>query len=144
VIGTAHFKVMKDGAIICNSGHFNVEIDLPGLEKMTRKRRLIRPSVEEHLLETGKRINVLGEGRLVNLAAAEGHPSSVMDMSFANQALALEYMVKRKKPLPVDVYPVPQQIDKAIAKMKLASMNISIDKLTKEQKTYLSSWDMGT
>jgi len=144
VIGASHFKVMKDGAIVCNSGHFNVEIDLPALEELTKKKRQIRPSVEEHLLKDGRRINILGEGRLVNLAAAEGHPSSVMDMSFANQALSLEYMVNRKEPLPVDVYPVPETIDKEIAKTKLASMNISIDKLTKEQKRYLASWDLGT
>ena len=144
VIGASHFKAMKDGAIVCNSGHFNVEIDLPALEKLTKKKRPIRASVEEHVLDNGKRINILGEGRLVNLAAAEGHPSSVMDMSFANQALSLEYMVKRKRPLPVEVYPVPEHIDKEIAKTKLASMKISIDKLTKEQKKYLASWDMGT
>jgi adenosylhomocysteinase len=144
VIGASHFKVMKDVAIVCNSGHFNVEIDLPALEELTKKKRQIRPSVEEHLLKDGRRINILGEGRLVNLAAAEGHPSSVMDMSFANQALSLEYMVNRKEPLPVDVYPVPETIDKEIAKTKLASMNISIDKLTKEQKRYLASWDLGT
>lgn len=144
VIGAPHFKLMKDGAIVCNSGHFNVEIDLPALEEMTRNKRPIRPSVEEFLLKDGRRINVLGEGRLINLAAAEGHPSSVMDMSFANQALCLEYMAKRSKPLSVAVYPVPEQIDKAIAKTKLASMNVSIDRLTREQKTYLSSWDMGT
>jgi adenosylhomocysteinase len=121
-----------------------VEIDLPALEKLTKKKRPIRASVQEHVLDNGKRINILGEGRLVNLAAAEGHPSSVMDMSFANQALSLEYMVKRKRPLPVEVYPVPEHIDKEIAKTKLASMKISIDKLTKEQKKYLASWDMGT
>jgi len=144
VIRESHFKLMKDGAIVCNSGHFNVEIDLPALEKMTKKKRQVRPSVEEHLLKSGRRINVLGQGRLVNLAAAEGHPSSVMDMSFANQALSVEYMVKRKSPLPVQVYPVPEQIDKKIAKEKLATMNVSIDTLTKEQRKYLSSWDMGT
>jgi adenosylhomocysteinase len=144
VITPSHFKLMKDGAIVCNSGHFNVEIDLPGLEKMTKKKRQIRPSVIEYILKSGKIINVLGEGRLVNLAAAEGHPSSVMDMSFANQALSVEYMAKRKKPLPIQVYPVPEQIDKKIAKEKLAAMNVSIDTLTKEQKKYLASWEMGT
>lgn len=144
VIGKSHFRIMKDGAIVCNSGHFNVEIDLPGLESMTKRKRQIRPSVVEYLLKDGKRINILVEGRLVNLAAAEGHPSSVMDMSFANQALCLEYMVKRKKPLTVQVYPVPQEIDKSIAKEKLSSMNIAIDTLTAEQKKYLAAWDMGT
>lgn len=144
VIGASHFKLMKSGAIVCNSGHFNVEIDLVSLKKMTKKRRQIRPSVMEYVLKDGKRINILGEGRLVNLAAAEGHPSSVMDMSFANQALSVEFMVKRKEPLPVQVYPVPEHIDKKIAKEKLAAMNVSIDSLTKEQEKYLGSWDMGT
>jgi adenosylhomocysteinase len=144
VIGQSHFKLMKDGAIVCNSGHFNVEIDLPGLESMTEKKRQIRPSVVEYTLKKGKRINVLGEGRLINLAAAEGHPSSVMDMSFANQALCIEYVVKKRKRLPVHVYPVPEEIDKTIAREKLAAMNISIDTLTPEQKKYLASWDTGT
>lgn len=144
VIRQEHFKVMKDGAIIANSGHFNVELDLVGLEKITKSRRIMRPFVSEHTLENGKRINVLGEGRLINLAAAEGHPSSVMDMSFANQALCVEYMVKTKKSLKKDVYPVPEEIDMAIAKEKLSAMNIKIDRLTAEQKKYLASWDMGT
>lgn len=144
VISRSHFRLMKDGAIVCNSGHFNVELDLPGLEAITKKKRKMRPFVVEYLLKSGKIINVLGEGRLINLAAAEGHPSSVMDMSFANQALSIEYMVKRKKPLPVQVYPVPQEIDKKIAKEKLAAMNIAIDSLTSEQKKYLASWEMGT
>ena len=144
VISQSHFKLMKDGAIVCNSGHFNVELDLPGLEAITKKKRKLRPFVVEYLLKSGKIINVLGEGRLINLAAAEGHPSSVMDMSFANQALSIEYMVKRKKPLRVQVYPVPQEIDNKIAKEKLAAMNIAIDTLTSEQKKYLASWEMGT
>jgi len=144
VISRPHFRLMKDGAIVCNSGHFNVEIDLPGLESMTKRKRQARPSVVEYLLKNGKRINVLAEGRLINLAAAEGHPSSVMDMSFANQALSIEYMANRKKPLPVDVYPVPKPIDKRIAREKLATMHIAIDTLTSEQKKYLASWDMGT
>ncbi len=144
VISKPHFKLMKDGAIVCNSGHFNVEIDLPGLESLTKTKRQIRPFTMEYLLKNGKRINVLGDGRLINLAAAEGHPSSVMDMSFANQALSIEYMVKRKKTLDVEVYPVPAVIDKMIAREKLAAMNIPIDTLTKEQKKYLASWDMGT
>ena len=144
VISKLHFKLMKDGAIVCNSGHFNVEIDLAGLESLTQGKRLIRPFTMEYLLKNGKRVNVLGDGRLINLAAAEGHPSSVMDMSFANQALSIEYMVKKKETLPVEVYPVPTEIDQAIAREKLATMNIAIDTLTSEQKKYLASWDMGT
>jgi adenosylhomocysteinase len=144
VIRPEHFKAMKDGAIVSNSGHFNVELDLNGLESITKSKRTIRPFVQEHLLENGRRINVLAEGRLINLAAAEGHPASVMDMSFANQALSIEYMVKRKKALTNDVYPVPESIDKEIAKQKLAAMGIKIDRLTAEQKKYLASWSMGT
>ena len=144
VIRKEHFEVMKDGAIVANSGHFNVELDLEGLKSITKSHRTIRPFVEEYMLENGRRINVLGDGRLINLAAAEGHPSSVMDMSFANQALSIEYMVKRKKGFKKDVYPVPEEIDRAIAKEKLASMNVKIDKLTAEQKKYLASWSMGT
>jgi adenosylhomocysteinase len=144
VIRKEHFEVMKDGAIVANSGHFNVELDLEGLKSITKSHRTIRPFVEEYMLKNGKRINVLGDGRLINLASAEGHPSSVMDMSFANQALSIEYMVKSKKKLEKNVYPVPEEIDKAIAKEKLASMNVKIDKLTAEQKKYLASWSMGT
>ena len=144
VIRKEHFEVMKDGAIVANSGHFNVELDLEGLKSIAKTRRIIRPFVEEYMLKNGKRINVLGDGRLINLAAAEGHPSSVMDMSFANQALSIEYMVKSKKKLEKDVYPVPEEIDKAIAKEKLASMKVKIDNLTAEQKKYLASWSMGT
>jgi adenosylhomocysteinase len=144
VIRKEHFKVMKDGAIVANSGHFNVELDLAGLESLTQKKRKIRPFVEEYVMEDGRRINVLGEGRLINLAAAEGHPSSVMDMSFANQALSIEYMVKESDHLSLDVHSVPEKIDTAIAIEKLASMGIGIDRLTAEQKKYLSSWTMGT
>ena len=144
VIRKEHFRRMKDGAIVANSGHFNVELDLSGLGELAKSRRRIRPFVEEYVLKNGRRINVLGDGRLINLAAAEGHPSSVMDMSFANQALSIEYMVKLKKPLPKDVYPVPQAIDQQIAREKLAAMGVAIDKLTPEQKKYLASWDMGT
>jgi len=144
VIRKEHFQVMKDGAIVSNSGHFNVELDLDGLKEITQKSRTIRPFVEEHVLEDGRRINVLGEGRLINLAAAEGHPSSVMDMSFANQALGLEYMVKKGSTLANEVYPVPQAIDSEIAKQKLAAVGTTIDKLTKEQKKYLASWELGT
>jgi adenosylhomocysteinase len=144
VIRKEHFQVMEDGAIVANSGHFNVELDLEGLKSITKSHRTIRPFVEEFMLKNDKLINVLGDGRLINLAAAEGHPSSVMDMSFANQALSIEYMVKRKKKFKNHVYPVPEEIDRAIAKEKLASMNVKIDILTAEQKKYLASWSMGT
>ena len=144
VIRAEHFGHMKDGAIVCNSGHFNVEIDIPALEKQSRKRRIIRTGVEEFTLRDGRKVNLLGEGRLVNLATAEGHPSSVMDMSFANQALGAEYLVKNYKKLEKKVYPVPPVIDKEIARLKLAGMGVAIDKLTKEQEKYLASWEMGT
>ncbi len=145
VIRSEHFAVMKDGAIVCNSGHFNVELDIPSLEKMARKRRIVRPGVEEFTLKkNGHRVSLLGEGRLVNLATAEGHPSSVMDMSFANQALGAEYIVKNYKLLEKKVYPVPPAIDKEIARLKLAGMGVVIDTLTPEQKKYLASWEMGT
>jgi len=144
VIRKEHFETMKDGAIVANSGHFNVELDLEGLKSITKTARIIRPFVEEHVLKNGRRINVLGDGRLINLAAAEGHPSSVMDMSFANQALSLEYMTKHAADLKNTVYPVPEEIDKAIAKEKLSDMGIEIDTLTAEQEKYLASWDMGT
>jgi len=144
VIRKEHFAVMKDGAIVANSGHFNVELDLQGLADISKSKRKIRPFVEEFLLKDGRRVNVLGEGRLINLAAAEGHPSSVMDMSFANQALSIEHMAKLKKPLEKDVYPVPAKIDKMIAKEKLAAMGVSVDRLTPEQRRYQASWTMGT
>jgi adenosylhomocysteinase len=144
VIRKEHFAVMKDGAIVANSGHFNVELDLEALDKMAKSKRIIRPFVEEYQMANGRRINVLGEGRLINLAAAEGHPSSVMDMSFANQALCIEYMIKQEKSLDLAVHSVPEKIDTAIAKEKLVSMGIQIDKLTREQKRYLASWDLGT
>jgi adenosylhomocysteinase len=144
VIRREHFRAMKDGAIVCNTGHFNVEIDLETLDKMKRKKRQIREFVEEFTLPNGKKINVLGEGRLINLASAEGHPSSVMDMSFANQALSAEYMLKNSKKLKQEVYGVPEKIDKEIARLKLNAMGVTIDKLTPEQKKYLASWEMGT
>jgi len=144
VIRKEHFKTMKDGAIVSNSGHFNVELDLEGLESITTSKRKIRPFVEEYVLENGRRIYVLGDGRLINLAAAEGHPSSVMDMSFANQALCVEYMAKNTTSLDVGVYPVPLTIDMEIAREKLKAMGVSIDRLTAEQKKYLASWSMGT
>jgi len=144
VIRSEHFARMKDGAIVCNSGHFNVELDIPALEKLSRHRRTVRPGVEEFTLRNGRRVSLLGEGRLVNLALAEGHPSSVMDMSFANQALSAEYLVKHHKRLERKVYPVPPEIDKEIARLKLAGMGLRIDKLTKEQQKYLASWELGT
>ncbi len=144
VIGRSHFTRMKDGAIICNSGHFNVEIALKELKKMAKRTRKIREFVEEFSLKNGRNIYVLGEGRLVNLAAAEGHPSVVMDMSFANQALSAEYLVRTGKSLNKIVYGVPPNIDKKIAALKLSSMGITLDKLSTEQKKYLSSWEMGT
>ncbi len=144
VIDGAHFNVMKDGAILANSGHFNVEINIPLLESMSVKRRMVRPFVEEYAMKDGRRINLLGDGRLINLAAAEGHPASVMDMSFANQALCLEYMLKNRDKLQRRVYSVPAEIDKQIAALKLASMDIRIDTLTDEQINYLASWQEGT
>jgi adenosylhomocysteinase len=144
VIDQAHFAVMKDGAILANSGHFNVEINIPALESLAKGKREIRPFVEEYTLADGRHLYLLGEGRLINLAAAEGHPASVMDMSFANQALCLEHMVKNKGKLDVKVHPVPEDIDKTIAELKLKSMGVSIDSLTPEQNQYLSSWEEGT
>jgi len=143
VIRLEHFKKMKDGAIVCNSGHFNVELDLEALGKATKKRREVRTYVEEYILGR-KRIFILGEGRLINLTAAEGHPAMVMDMSFANQALASEYVVKNYRKFERKVYTVPEKIDQNIAALKLKSMGLSIDRLTPEQKKYLASWEMGT
>ncbi len=144
VIDRHHFEVMKDGAIVANSGHFNVEINLPALEEMAAGKRLVRPFVEEYLLKDGRRIFVLGEGRLINLASAEGHPASVMDMSFANQALSVEYMLKNHSKLEKRVYSVPEDIDQEIARLKLAAMGVEIDTLTPEQQNYLNSWEEGT
>lgn len=144
VIRKEHFEAMKDGAIIANSGHFNVELDIPALEMMSKGKRRIREFVDEYTLKDGRRINLLGEGRLVNLAAAEGHPASVMDMSFANQALSCEYIAKNHKKLDKKVYKVPEFVDKNIAKLKLESLGVKIDVLTKEQKKYLDSWELGT
>jgi len=144
VIDKAHISRMKDGAILANSGHFNVEINIPALESLAKSKKRIRSSIDEYTLSDGRRIYLLGEGRLVNLAAAEGHPASVMDMSFANQALCLEYLTKMKGKLEPAVYPVPDEIDQEVGKLKLASMNITIDSLTKEQKKYLESWELGT
>ena len=144
VIDERHFSHMKDGAIISNSGHFNVEINIPELEKISVEKRHVREFVDQYILKDGRRINLLAEGRLVNLAAAEGHPSSVMDMSFANQALSAEYLVKHGKTLAKSVFPVPTNIDKEIARLKLEAMGITIDVLTPEQEKYLSSWEEGT
>ncbi|MBD3402824.1 adenosylhomocysteinase, partial [candidate division GN15 bacterium] len=146
VIRLEHFKKMKDGAIVCNSGHFNAEIDIPALTKASKSHREVRPNVEEYVLRgmKSKSIILLAEGRLINLSAAEGHPAMVMDMSFANQALGAEYIVKNYKKLERKVYTIPEKIDQQIAALKLKSMGTSIDKLTKEQKHYLASWEMGT
>jgi adenosylhomocysteinase len=144
VIDRSHFEMMKDGAIIANSGHFNVEINIPALEKMSKEKRLVRPFVEQYVLADDRRINLLGEGRLINLAAAEGHPASVMDMSFANQALSVEYMVKNADKLEKKVYSVPAEIDREIARLKLDAMGVRVDKLTPEQEKYLHSWEEGT
>jgi adenosylhomocysteinase len=144
VIDKAHFSQMKDGAILANSGHFNVEINIPALEGLAKAKRQIRPFVEEYTLTDGQRLFLLGEGRLINLAAAEGHPASVMDMSFANQALCLEYLVKNKGKLQPKVYPVPEEIDNEVGRLKLRAMNIAIDSLTQKQKKYLESWEEGT
>jgi adenosylhomocysteinase len=145
VIDEEHFKVMKDGALVANSGHFNVEINIPALEKMSKgKPALVRPFVEQYETKDGRKINILGEGRLINLASAEGHPASVMDMSFANQALSAEYMVKNASTLEKKVYSVPEDIDKEIARIKLAAMGVKIDTLTPEQVKYLNSWEEGT
>jgi len=144
VLAHEHFEKMKDGAVISNSGHFNVEIDIPALERLSSGHKIARPFVEEYTLKDGRRIYLLGDGRLINLAAAEGHPASVMDMSFANQALASEYMVKHSKELKNQVYAVPEHLDQQIAKLKLESLGVSIDKLTPEQEHYLASWDEGT
>ena len=144
VIDRSHFESMKDGAIVANSGHFNVEINIPALEEMAASKNLVRPFVEEYRLKDGRRIFILGEGRLINLAAAEGHPASVMDMSFANQALSIEYMAKNYSKLEKQVYSVPEEIDKEIARLKLAAMGIMIDTLTPEQVKYLNSWEEGT
>src|SRR5271167_154481 len=144
VIRQEHFEVMKNGAIIANSGHFNVEIDIPALERVASSKRATREFVDEYALRDGRKIYLLGEGRLINLAAAEGHPASVMDMSFANQALSAEYMVKNAKDLKAQVYSVPEPIDRQIAKLKLESMNVHVDKLTADQEHYLASWNEGT
>jgi len=144
VIDRQHIEVMKDGAILANSGHFNTEINIPALEELSTGKKRIRSNVDQYALDDGRRLYLLGEGRLINLAAAEGHPASVMDMSFANQALCLEYLVKNGSSLKAEVYPVPEDIDKQVASLKLKAMGITIDELTQAQKKYLLSWDEGT
>jgi adenosylhomocysteinase len=144
VLDRHHFEVMKDGAIVSNSGHFNVEINIPALEEMSSNKRLVRPFVEEYQTKDGRNIYLLGEGRLINLASAEGHPASVMDMSFANQALSAEYMFRNASKLEKKVYSVPDEIDREIARLKLDAMHVDIDKLTPEQVAYLNSWEEGT
>jgi len=144
VLDKHHFEAMKNGAIVANSGHFNVEINIPALKAMSKEVRQVRTSLEQYVLNDGRRINLLGEGRLVNLAAAEGHPSAVMDMSFANQALCAEYIFKNYKTMTSSVYTVPEEIDRDIARLKLEAMSVEIDVLTEEQARYLSSWEEGT
>jgi len=139
-----HFRVMRDGAIVANAGHFDVEINIPALATMARERRQVRPNVEEFVLADGRRIRLLAEGRLVNLGAAEGHPAQVMDMSFANQALSVAWLVQQAGKLERRVYPVPEDIDREVARRKLASMGIELEELTPAQREYLNSWQFGT
>jgi adenosylhomocysteinase len=144
ILTAEHFEKMNDGAVVCNSGHFNIEIDIPALEKLSSARKPVRPFVEEFVMRDGRKLYLLGEGRLINLAAAEGHPAAVMDMSFANQALAVEYLIKNAAQLEKQVYSVPDPIDRQIAKLKLESMGVQVDKLTPDQEQYLASWSEGT
>jgi adenosylhomocysteinase len=144
VVTAEHMAVMKDGAILANTGHFNVEIEIPGLRSLSTETREARAFVEEFLLEDGRRLYLVADGRLVNLSAAEGHPAQVMDMSFANQALSAEYAVQNAASLERKVYAVPEEIDNEIARLKLATMGVDIDQLTEEQAKYLASWDEGT
>ncbi len=144
VVSGEHFQVMKDGAVVANTGHFNVEIDIPALETLATSHRPVRDFVEEYRMADGRGINLLAEGRLINLAAAEGHPASVMDMSFANQALSLEYLVGEGRGLAPQVYDVPQTIDQQVAQLKLGALRVGIDELTPEQVEYLKGWQQGT
>ncbi|MCX7939329.1 MAG: adenosylhomocysteinase, partial [Thermoflexales bacterium] len=145
VLDEPHFAVMKDNAILCNSGHFNAEINIPALQRMSvGEPRRVRPFVDQFTLKDGRRLNLLGEGRLINLAAAEGHPAAVMDMSFANQALGVEYMLHHYRELPPNVYTIPESVDREIARLKLESLGVRIDVLTEEQAQYLASWQEGT
>jgi adenosylhomocysteinase len=144
VLASEHFERMNDGAVMCNSGHFNVEIDIPALEKLSSAKKIARPFVDEYTMKDGRRLYLLGEGRLINLTSAEGHPAAVMDMSFANQALSAEYLVKHSAEMATQVYAVPEHLDREIARLKLESMGVKIDKLTSEQEHYLASWSEGT
>ncbi len=144
ILAADHFERMKDGAVLCNAGHFNVEIDIPALERLSSAKRPARPFVDEYVMRDGRKLYLLGEGRLINLASAEGHPASVMDMSFSNQALSVEYLLKNSGQLSKQVYPVPEDLDRQIAKLKLEAMGIQVDKLTPEQERYLASWSEGT
>ncbi len=144
ILAAEHFERLKDGAVLCNAGHFNVEIDIPALEKLSSAKRPARPFVDEYVLRDGHKVYLLGEGRLINLTAAEGHPAAVMDMSFANQALSAEYLIKNASQLEKQVYSVPEPIDRQIARLKLESMGILVDKLSPEQEQYLASWSEGT
>jgi adenosylhomocysteinase len=144
ILRREHFQAMPDGAIVCNSGHFNVEIDIPALKSLSRTQRSVKPFVDEYAMRDGRRVFLLGEGRLINLASAEGHPASVMDMSFANQALCAEYIARKGRTLEKKVHRVPLDIDREIARLKLESMGIAIDRLTREQTSYLASWQEGT
>ena len=143
VIRREHFEVMKDGAVLANAGHFNVEVSVRDLEEVAVEKRRVRPNLDEYHMPDGRRLYLIGEGRLVNLVAAEGHPSEVMDMSFANQALSLEYLAGRGREMGPGVYPVPREIDSEVARLKLESMGIRIDELTREQEEYLRSWRAG-
>jgi adenosylhomocysteinase len=144
VLDREHFEAMKDGCVIANAGHFNVEINIPALEEMAAEKRRPRPSVEEYLLPDGRRIRLLAEGRLVNLAAAEGHPAAVMDMSFANQALSVAWLAQHARGLDVTVHPVPRRIDEEVARLKLSALGMAIDALSEEQDAYLHTWEEGT
>jgi adenosylhomocysteinase len=146
VLDKEHFEVMKDGAILSNSGHFNAEINIPALQSLSNGEspRQIRPYVEQFTMKDGRKINLLGDGRLINLAAAEGHPAAVMDMSFANQALGVEYMLRHYTGMQPNVYTIPEEVDREIARLKLESMGVQIDTLTEEQAKYLASWEEGT
>jgi adenosylhomocysteinase len=144
VLGTAHFRAMKDGALLCNAGHFDVEIDKPALDKLTKSKRLVRPLVEEHVLRDGRRLHLLAEGRVINLAGAEGHPGAVMDMHFSAHALSVEHLARAGESLDKRVHAVPSTIDREIAHLKLEALGVTIDELTKKQLDYLSSWEQGT
>jgi adenosylhomocysteinase len=144
VLGTSHFRAMKDGALLCNAGHFDVEIDKPALDKLTKSKRLVRPLVEEHVLRDGRRLHLLAEGRVINLAGAEGHPGAVMDMHFSAHALSVEHLARAGESLDKRVHAVPSTIDREIAHLKLEALGVTIDELTKKQLDYLSSWEQGT